>query len=193
MKKLILTILAVCASCAAYADEKAAASFWRDELVRDIVTVNGSVMTMEEGGILSINTVQPTELRVKIVCDAPAKGVISRDNFVVVVTAMYNSIFMNLTTSLLPELPASRLEASYNFRSEPKAKQNADVIISISLNAKGISLQVRNSRNQNVQTFPMTWAQYFGIAEADPAQGAKNGEPSEGKGEAGAAKEPSKK
>ena len=195
MKKLLLSAVMISVCSGVWAGDRADTAPWREELARDIVTVNGGTMTMEEGGVLTVDTVEPTKLRVKIQGDAPARGVISRDNFVAVVTSVYHSIFMNLTTSLLPELPAAKLEASYSFRNDANVKRNADVVIAISLDATGLMLQLTNSRNQNVQKFPMTWEQYFCTAESGQAQGAKGSDPAAAKSasDAGAAKAPAQK
>lgn len=170
MKKLLLLII-ICVSHGAFAldSRPAAEPAWKTDLVRDLVTVKDGVMTMDEAGLLSISTVPRTELRVHIKCDAPVKGVVSRDNFVAVTTALYNSIFVGVVSGLMPELPAAKIGSVFDFRSDPRWKETSDITIAISLDAKGILIQVSNARNANVQKYPISWEQYYGSpAGAEP-------------------------
>ena len=81
---------------------------------------------------------------------------------VAVTTALYNSIFVGVVSGLLPELPAAKIGSVFDFRSDPRSKESSDITISISLDAKGILIQVSNARNANVQKYPIPWEQYYG-------------------------------
>jgi hypothetical protein len=134
---------------------------WKKELSRDVVTVKDGLMTMDEGGVLTISTVPRTTLHVRIKSEAPVKGPLSRDNFVTVTTALYNSIFIGVVSGLLPELPAAKIGSVFDFRNDSKAKDKADITIAITMDGKGLLLHVTNSHNSNVQKYPLTWDQYF--------------------------------
>lgn len=163
MKKVLLVVAIFISHNAFALDAKPSSEpAWKADLVRDLVTVKDGVMTMDEAGVLAISTVPRTELRVRIRCDAPVKGVVSRDNFVAVTTALYNSIFVGVVSGLLPELPAAKIGSVFDFRSDPRSKESSDITISISLDAKGILIQVSNARNANVQKYPIPWEQYYG-------------------------------
>jgi hypothetical protein len=176
MKKMIFLVIAFLSS-AVYAQDiklQPAEALWKGELARELVTVKDGVMSMDEGGVLAVNTVEKTELRVRIKSESPVKGVVSRDNFVAITTALYNSIFIGVASGLLPELPASKIGQVFDFRNDPKSKSAADITIAISIDAKGILIQVSNSRNSNVQKYPIAWEQYFSslaAAEAEKTQG----------------------
>ena len=188
MKKILILIVIFISHTAFALDAKPSSEpAWKADLARDLVTVQDGVMTMDEAGVLAISTVPRTELRVRIRCDAPVRGVVSRDNFVAVTTALYNSIFVGVVSGLLPELPAAKIGSVFDFRSDAQSKESSDITISISLDVKGILIQVSNARNANVQKYPIPWEQYFGSLAGSEAEkaGAEEPTPAEPKADKG--------
>jgi hypothetical protein len=120
---------------------------WQEQLLMDVVKTVGDKMVLEEYGIVSGVDENGDEftLQVKMYSEAPAVGVISRDNFV--------------GFSMFVYVPIILVFGDYEVIDEPIG--NVDFEVNIYMSKNGIQAEVKDNMEGTSNRETMTWKSLF--------------------------------
>lgn len=135
---------------------------WRDILVRDAVAIKGGKMVYEEVALVKIEIpdYEPAQFQLKLKSEAPATGVISRDNFV----AFTAHIF--ITTLLVAmaeayEVPVSDFLKGFDYKELSAPIGTPDLEINLIMTRDGIQIELVNTESNQKSRFTETWDNFF--------------------------------
>ena len=157
MSRILMVLTAVLVVAA-----PVAAQDWKAKLQEDLVRVSGGKMIYEEFGILKIAVpgYEAGQWQVKVYAEAPAAGVISRDNFV-------GFTAMTVTTVLLSgfaeayQVPASQFIQGYDFTELDAPIGNPDLELSLFVTAEGMQLEWVDTASGQRTRQTTTWAEIY--------------------------------
>ena len=138
--RLFLAVLLICST--------AFAVDWKADLLEDAVVIQGGKMILEE--YLLIKGVDEagaeTSIQMKIYSEAPASGVISRDNFVALTMTLYLPMILEMGEFEEIDAPIGTPDYEYTFH----------------MSAGGIQIVLKdNNQNAILVRETMTWEQMF--------------------------------
>ncbi|MGH7461284.1 MAG: hypothetical protein ACREMA_09685 [Longimicrobiales bacterium] len=135
------------------------------ELRQELVKVQAGKMILEEFGIyeLSLPGREAVKVQVKLRSEAPAAGVISRDNFVAYTTSIaMQTLITGIAEGL--NITAGQLLTALKYQ-ELKAPIGApDVEVNIRMTAEGLQLEVVDTSDNTRERHTMTWAEVLGTS-----------------------------
>jgi len=135
---------------------------WRADLRRDAVTVDSAKMAYNEVGLYKIQVpgYQNAQIQVKVHSEAPAHGLISRDNFVSLTTLMFTTVFMTSFAEAY-QVPASQFLQGLDYTELQKAIGTPDMELNLVMTNEGMQLEVVNTSSGQRTRQTMTWEQVF--------------------------------
>ncbi len=149
MKRLPVILICMLFALTSFAQED-----WQEQLLMDAVTIVGDKMVLEEYGI--VNGVDESgnefSLQVKMYSEAPASGVIIRDNFV--------------GFSMFVYIPIVVVFGDYEVIDEPIG--NVDVEVNIYMSKNGIQIEFKNNLDGTTGRETMTWKSLYSDCVKSP-------------------------
>lgn len=137
------------------------------KLFKETVKIDDGKMTSTEFGLLSFPMLSDERTQFKLYAEAPAVGVISRDNFVAITTLMQAMILFQIAAVAHSEYAITCAEFMENPTEvfdideldEPIGR--VDLEINFYMNKGGLQIEVINSKKGNTNRHTMTWAEVF--------------------------------
>lgn len=137
------------------------------KLFKEIVKVEDGKMTSTEYGLLSFPLLSDERTQYKLYAEAPADGVISRDNFIGITITMQAMILFQMAAVAHSEYAITCAEFTENPTEvfdideldEPIGK--VDLEINFYMNKGGLQIEVVNTKNGTTNRNTMTWAEVF--------------------------------
>ncbi len=122
-------------------------SNYQEELKKDVVIFTDGKMILEGYGLVkgTAEDGSPTSLQVKYHSEAPASGVISRDNFVTISAMVYLPVFITI--------------GEFKEIVEPIGK--VDFEVNIYMNSSGLQIEAKNNLNNTANRYTTTWAEMY--------------------------------
>ena len=143
MKKKVLFIAVLMFFYVSYTQ----AQSYQAKLMKDMVTIANNKMTADDYTIITYSN--GNSLQVKSHAEAPAQGIISRDNFV--------AMFTYLTTTMIDEM--KKVDADATTKDLDEIIGNADVEINCFMAKGGIQVETKSSEGTERNT--MKWEDFF--------------------------------
>jgi len=136
---------------------------WRAQLSADAVMVSGGKMLYDEVGLyrIQVSGYQDAQVQVKLHAEAPASGLVSRDNFISLSTLMFTMVF---TTALAEayQVPASQFLQGLDYMELQSPIGTADMELNLVMTNQGMQFEVVNTASGQRTRQTMTWEQVFG-------------------------------
>jgi hypothetical protein len=133
------------------------------ELRQDFVKVLAGKMVAEEFGLytLSLPGRESLKLQIKMHSEAPATGLISRDNFVSYTTSI---AMLTLIAGIAEELnvTASQLLGALDYLQLRAPIGTPDVELNIRMTTDGLQIEVVDTSNNTKKRKVLTWAEVLG-------------------------------
>lgn len=140
----------------------AGAQDWRAQLKDDAVVIRGAKMIYDEVGLYKIKVAgyDPAQVQVKVHSEAPAAGLISRDNFVAMTTLMFTETF---TTAMAEsyQVPASQFLQALDYTQLKSAIGTPDLELNLVMTSEGMQFEVVNTSSGQKTRQTQTWDQVF--------------------------------
>lgn len=135
---------------------------WREQLARDAVAIKDGKMVYEEVGLIKIKVAgyEPAQFQVKVRSEAPASGVISRDNFVSLTAQSFLTFFLVAFADAY-EVPASAFLEGFDYKELAAAIGTPDLEMNIVMTGEGIQFEFVNTATGERSRHTETWAQVF--------------------------------
>lgn len=143
----------------------AAAQFdWRADLRSDQVVVSEGNFTYTETGVITIALPGYEEgtLQYRIRSEAPATGVISRDNFIGI-TAQTAAVLLVTLFAESYDVAALDLFDALHFEQTDALIGNADLQLNLYMTGEGLQMEVIGADGQPIR-HTQTWEQVYGVA-----------------------------
>ena len=160
-KLICLTMMAVIWPALVYGGEKSAKPEWEKMLKRDLVSVRGDKMIFQNHSLCKFGEKgqeKTVQLQVKTYGEAPAKGVISRDNFVAMNTEL-STVFV-LSVGAAASSPEKVLESfDCNDLESPIGKP--DIEVNLFITKEGFKAEFVDNMNNKRSGTTHTWAEVF--------------------------------
>lgn len=135
---------------------------WREQLSREAVTIKDGKMVYEQTGLakLEIAGYEPARFQVRVRSEAPAKGVISRDNFVSLTAQTFVTLFLMVFAEAY-EVPASAFLEGFEYTELAAPIGTPDVELNLAMTSEGIQIEIVNTASGERSRHTETWAQVF--------------------------------
>ncbi|MCR4409140.1 MAG: hypothetical protein QHH43_00535 [Candidatus Saccharicenans sp.] len=135
---------------------------WRDLLVRDAVAIKGGKMVYEEVGLVKIEVPdhESAQFQLKLKSEAPATGVISRDNFVAITTQVFISTLI-MAIAEAYEVPVSTFINGFDYKELSTPIGTPDLEINLIMTRDGIQIELVNTESNQRSRFTETWDNFF--------------------------------
>lgn len=135
---------------------------WREELRSDQVIVSGEKFTYTENGVMTIALAgyEEVNLQYQINSEAPASGVISRDNFIGM-TAQFSTLIMITAFAEAYDVTAAAFLEGVEFEETEQLIGNPDVRLNLYMTGEGFQIEFIGPDGQP-NRFTQTWRQVYG-------------------------------
>lgn len=137
------------------------------KLLEEMVEIEDGKMKSTEFGLLSFPKLSGVTIRFKVYAEAPADGVISRDNFVALTTATQAMILFEIAVEAYSEAGVSYAEFMKNPSEILDIDEldgpigSVDLEISFYMNQGGLQIEVADTYSGGTERHKMTWAEVF--------------------------------
>jgi hypothetical protein len=140
----------------------ARAQEWRTQLKADLVTISSGKMTYSDVGLYKIEVpgYQTSQVQVKTHSEAPATGLISRDNFVGVTALMASTLSMGALAQGY-QVAASDFMQHTDYTQLKSAIGTPDLELNLVMTDEGMQLEIANNSSGQKVRQTMTWEQVF--------------------------------
>lgn len=136
-------------------------------LFKEIVKIEDGKMTSTEFGLFSFPMLSGERLHLKLYAEAPAVGVISRDNFVAITTTMQAMILFEIAADVYSKSDVSWAEFMKNPTgvfdidelNEPIG--SVDLEINFYMNQGGLRIEVVDTSSGRTERHNLTWNEVF--------------------------------
>lgn len=130
----------------------------REDLLKDLVVVQGGKMAMDEVGIMKIRlpAYPASDVQVKFHAEAPATDVISRDNFVSLSTTLTMFVLFESFAEAY-ESSASEFLQNVEYRELKAAIGKPDLEMNIYMTAEGLQFEIVNTATGETTRTTQTW------------------------------------
>jgi hypothetical protein len=154
---LILILVFVAASSVAICQES-----WQDELKKDMVTIKDDKFVIESFSLdrIALPGYEPVEFQVGCYSEAPANGVISRDNFVAFSSILAVTI-LQVSFAEAYDVSASEFLAAYESRDISKPIGRPDIEIKVYMTEEGFQIEFANTATEEKIRSTQTWDSLF--------------------------------
>jgi hypothetical protein len=142
MSRNLLISLLLFAATASYAEVD-----WKKSMLEDVVKFEGDKMVMTDYFLVKTQDEQgnPKSLQFKIHAESPARGVLSRDCFIVTCVGLYLPIMLTIGETTSIEEPIGNVDVEYN----------------LFMSAKGLQIEVLDNTNGTKNRNTMTWEEIY--------------------------------
>jgi hypothetical protein len=140
----------------------ASAEDWSRKLLEDAVQIKGGKMTSTDYGLLTLPLRKGKRLQIKWYAEAPASGVVSRDNFVGVISNIQTLLLFGLASGG-KKVELKDLKELYVYEELDDLIGRPDVTISVFVAKNGLQIEVAADK---VSRQTITWDEVF----AKPSQ-----------------------
>ena len=142
----------------------AAKADWQKALLEDAVEVKGDKMTILEFGWLSFPSVPEASMQLKIYSEAPANGVISRDNFVSITSVLQTVSLLDIAVAMgaTANENSESLAELFDFAALAEPIENVDLAINIYMHKGGIKMKFTDVRANETERYTMAWKELLG-------------------------------
>ncbi len=161
--RTLLTTVAALALCGAAVD--ASAESWREQLSSDLVRVEDGKMRYEQLSVCEFRLPDGDQMRpigrrfqTRSKAEAPAEGLISRDQFVALVTQLETRAVLALS-EIAPGLSPTQAIDTFDCDPIAEAIGKVDLQLLITLTMEGIQLEFITPDGASVRS-THTWAEY---------------------------------
>ena len=161
MRVLMVLILAALAG-------PASAQEWRQLLAKELVTIKAGKMVTDEYDLVKINVpgYEAVQLQIKIHAEAPAVGLMSRDNFVATTTQVVVLTFFAVYAQVYKVNALDFIQA-VDFTELAAPIGTPDVELNLFMTNEGLQLEWVNTADGQRSRSTMTWAEVYGSTERD--------------------------
>lgn len=137
----------------------ARAQDWRQQLTVDLVTISNGRMTSDDVGLYKVEIPgnQPAPFQVRIHSEAPAGGLVSRDNCVSLTTMIASTVFITAFAESY-KIPASEFMQHIDYTQLKSALGTPDLELNLTMTNVGMQVEVASGQKAR-QT--MTWEQVY--------------------------------
>ena len=104
---------------------------WAKELLEEAVEVREDKMVIEEFGLLSIPSAPDAGMQLRLYSEAPAAGVVSRDNLVAITTVLQTTFILEVAMSLAVNQNVESLRDLFDYKELDEPIGNVDMEINI--------------------------------------------------------------
>lgn len=134
---------------------------WQKELLEETVEIREDKMVIEEFGLLSIPSAPDASMQLKLYSEAPAAGVVSRDNLVAITAMLQTTFMLEVAMALAANTDAESLRDLFDYKELDEPIGNVDVEISLYMSKGGLQIEVRDTRTNQTNRSTMTWKEFF--------------------------------
>jgi hypothetical protein len=136
---------------------------WQEELQQDLVEVRAGKMVVEGFSLdrVALPQYEPVEFQVGYYAEAPASGVISRDNFVAFTTLLTVTALQQIIAQAYNVSAIEFLEA-YESHDLQQPIGRPDLEIKVYMTAEGFQLEVANTSTGESSRSTQTWDSMLG-------------------------------
>jgi len=140
----------------------ATAQEWKQQLAKELVTIRAGKMVAEEYQLakIAVPGYEPTQLQLKVHAEAPAVGLMSRDNFVAITTQLVVITFYTAFAEAY-QVPASQFLEAVDFTELATPIGTPDVEINLFMTADGLQFEWVNTSTGQRKRSTMAWADVF--------------------------------
>ena len=135
---------------------------WAKELLEEAVEIKEDKMVIEEFGLLSIPSAPDASMQLKLYSEAPAAGVVSRDNFVAITAMLQTTFVLEFAMALAVNPNVESLRDLFDYKELDEPIGNVDVEINIYMSKGGVQVEFRDTRTNQTSRTTMTWKEFFG-------------------------------
>lgn len=135
---------------------------WREQLIRDVVTIKDGNMIYEETGLVKIEIAgyEPARFQVRVRSEAPARGVVSRDNFVSMTAQTFVTLFLAVFAEAY-EASASAFLEGFDYTELAAPIGTPDIELNLVMTNEGIQFEIVNTASGERSRHTQTWAEIF--------------------------------
>lgn len=135
---------------------------WRQQLSKELVTVRGQKMVADEYDLVKIEVpgYEPVQLQMKVHAEAPAGGLISRDNFVAITTQMVVMTFLVVYAEAY-QIPARQFLDAVDFTELAAPIGTPDVELNLFMTDEGLQFEWVNTADGRRSRWTSTWAEFY--------------------------------
>lgn len=140
----------------------ATAQEWKQQLAKELVTIRAGKMVADEYQLVKIQVpgYEPTQIQLKVHSEAPAVGLMSRDNFVAITTQLVVITFYTAFAEAY-QVPASQFLQAVDFTELARPIGTPDVEINLFMTADGLQFEWVNTSTGQRERSTMVWADVF--------------------------------
>lgn len=135
---------------------------WKQQLSKELVTIQAGKMVSEEYQLAKIKVpgFEESQLQLKVHAEAPAVGLVSRDNFVAFTTQFVVITFFTVYTEAY-QVPASQFIQAVDFTELAAPIGTPDVELNLYMTDDGFQFEWVNTATAQRTRSTMTWAEVF--------------------------------
>jgi hypothetical protein len=136
---------------------------WKQSLSRELVVIKDGKMVTEEFNLVKIAVpgYEPVQLQLRVRAEAPAGGVISRDNFVALGSSLAVMTFLAVYAEAY-EVPASQFLQAVDFTELAAPIGTPDVELNLFMTNEGLQFEWVNTADGQRSRWTSTWAEVYG-------------------------------
>lgn len=140
----------------------AAQQDWKQQLAKELVTIKDGKMVYEEYDLAKITLpdYQPVQLQLKIHSEAPANGVISRDNFVALTSSLTLVTFYTAYAQTY-KVPALQFLQAVDFTELTASIGTPDIELNLFMTDEGLQFEWVNTADGKRNRWTSTWAEVY--------------------------------
>jgi len=133
------------------------------DLLEPMVEIQDGKMIIESYTLdkISLPGYDPMQFQVRHYAEAPAEGVIGRDNFVALTTAL-NLMLLQQSFAAALNVPASAFLDAYDIQDLDAPIGTPDLELTLIVAAGGIQIEIKNTTTGEVSRMTQTWAEFRG-------------------------------
>ena len=140
----------------------AVAQEWKQLLAKELVTIKAGKMVTDEYDLVKINVpgYQAVQLQLKVHAEAPAVGLMSRDNFVAITTQFVVVTFFTVYAEAY-QVTASEFLQAVDFTELAAPIGTPDVELNLFMTNEGLQFEWVNTADGQRSRSTMTWAEVY--------------------------------
>jgi hypothetical protein len=135
---------------------------WQEQLSKDLVVIRGGKMTADEYDLVKITVpgYEPVQLQVKVHAEAPAGGLVSRDNFVALTSQLVVVTFFTAFAEAY-QVPAQQFIQAVDFTELAAPIGTPDVELNLYMTNEGLQFEWVNTADGQRSRWTSTWAEVY--------------------------------
>ena len=126
---------------------------WQKELLEETVEIKEDKMVIEEFGLLSIPSAPDASMQLKLYSEAPAAGVVSRDNLVAISAMLQTTFMLEVAMALAANTNAESLRDLFDYKELDEPIGNVDVEINLYMSKRWTTDRGQGHQNRPDKPF----------------------------------------